>query len=469
MLALALICLLAPVAESPRGRPNPQAQRNEVVAGTIAAVDANARTIRLQVASEPEPREFRLDESCDYLKNNSKSSLADLREGARAVLRVNSATGRVTRVRVGDPAAAKSAPAQENAAATAPVIKSAEEELNSSWSLKIAPAQRIQAVLEYAIRVESVVAAETLVYAPIPPDLPGQRVTKASLGPFASEVREKSDLKRRMFLVRVPGTPNQTGVKVDLQARYEAELYSRRLVKSRSALRPKDASSGLKSATAVPVLARSERASALARHGFIEPKSHTLASWAQKNELERRLNESQIDFARRVFEAVVQDFGYEWTPNMDWRVDAMCSRLKTDCGGMSLVFVSALRRAGIPARVLVGRWAKSSIPGERSGGEPYHQSHARAEFYADGVGWVPVDCALAAVYGKPDRIHDHFGIDHGDFFTWHVDPELILDTLHFGVERVTWINGAFPFWVKGHGPLVSPRSTQTWKVEARDP
>ena len=155
---------------------------------------------------------------------------------------------------------------------------------------------------------------------------------------------------------------------------------------------------------------------------------------------------------------------------MDWRgVDSMCSRMKSDCGGLSLIFVSTMRRAGIPARVLAGRWAKSSIEGERAGDMPYHQTHVKAEFFAQGVGWVPVDCALAVVYGKPNRIDQYFGADPGEFFVWHVDPDMIVDTIHFGAEHVPWINGGFPFWVRGRGPLISPRTTETWKVELRRP
>ena len=38
-----------------------------------------------------------------------------------------------------------------------------------------------------------------------------------------------------------------------------------------------------------------------------------------------------------------------------------------------------------------------------------------AEFFADGVGWVPVDPSLG-----------HFGGDAGNFLTFHVDPDVTL-------------------------------------------
>jgi transglutaminase-like putative cysteine protease len=52
-----------------------------------------------------------------------------------------------------------------------------------------------------------------------------------------------------------------------------------------------------------------------------------------------------------------------------------------DCGDYSSLFVALARAKGIPARHVVGYWALSGLD----------QTHVWAEFYLQGLGWVPVD------------------------------------------------------------------------------
>lgn len=66
------------------------------------------------------------------------------------------------------------------------------------------------------------------------------------------------------------------------------------------------------------------------------------------------------------------------------------------CADISAVFVALSRAAGVPARDAYGIRVADSQLGYKSlgkSGDVTHAQHCRAEFYAEGYGWVPVDPA----------------------------------------------------------------------------
>jgi transglutaminase-like putative cysteine protease len=67
------------------------------------------------------------------------------------------------------------------------------------------------------------------------------------------------------------------------------------------------------------------------------------------------------------------------------------------CGDLNAMFVGLARAAGIPARDVYGLRVAPSVHGYRSLGvsspDVSRAQHCRAEFYAQGRGWVPVDPA----------------------------------------------------------------------------
>lgn len=98
---------------------------------------------------------------------------------------------------------------------------------------------------------------------------------------------------------------------------------------------------------------------------------------------------------------------------------------ETDCGGHVAIFVSAMRANGVPARGLCGHrlgtvHEEAALSAAPAPG-PF-KAHVVAEFYADGVGWVPVECTAkrGPSYGV--------GADLSTFCTRHFD---------FGVEQAT--------------------------------
>ncbi|MBV9124563.1 MAG: transglutaminase domain-containing protein [Planctomycetes bacterium] len=170
-----------------------------------------------------------------------------------------------------------------------------------------------------------------------------------------------------------------------------------------------------------------------------------------------------MDFARRVFLAIRSGFSYEYRLGMDWRASAVAQARKSDCGGLSILFVSIMRANGIPARTLYGRWAASARPADQLSGAPYYQTHVKAEFFGNGVGWVPVDVASAILHDRSREGLRYFGQDAGDFLTFHVDPNLLLDTGLFGMQPLHNLQTP-AWWLRGSGTL-EPRSTsEDWQV-----
>ena len=71
-----------------------------------------------------------------------------------------------------------------------------------------------------------------------------------------------------------------------------------------------------------------------------------------------------------------------------------------ECGDYASLFVALSRAKGIPARPVVGYWALSGI----------EQTHVWAEFYLEGVGWIPVDPTVGQSQSrKPGKLDYYFG------------------------------------------------------------
>jgi hypothetical protein len=97
---------------------------------------------------------------------------------------------------------------------------------------------------------------------------------------------------------------------------------------------------------------------------------------------------------------------------------------------------------------LSGRWAFPTEPGANAADE----AHIKAEFFAEGVGWVPADIGSAVALDKKGQGLNYFGKDEADFLTMHVDTDIDVDTTHFGRKTLTWLQ-APSFWVNGAGSL----------------
>jgi transglutaminase-like putative cysteine protease len=214
----------------------------------------------------------------------------------------------------------------------------------------------------------------------------------------------------------------------------------------------------------VDALSDKERDAALVALGDIDYKSESFQSWLTDQKLRRDKDESDLDFARRTFLAIRSGFRYEYRADMDRRVSAVCKAGRSDCGGLAALFVATMRANRVPARTLFGRWAKSANAGETVGDSAYYQSHVKAEFFAEGIGWVPVDVASSIGLDKTKDGLSFFGNDRGDFLTFHVDTGLEVDTRTFGRQKVPYLQVP-AYWFTGAGSGDGRTVKEDWVVK----
>jgi transglutaminase-like putative cysteine protease len=110
---------------------------------------------------------------------------------------------------------------------------------------------------------------------------------------------------------------------------------------------------------------------------------------------------TDVDKARAIYEwAVENTFRDPKTPGCGWGdIKAMLEsgNLGGKCGDLNALFVGLARAVGVPARDVYGVRVAPSAHGYRSLGantvDLSKAQHCRAEFFAQGFGWVPVDPA----------------------------------------------------------------------------
>gem|GEM_PF-291499 len=327
-------------------------------------------------------------------------------------------------------------------------------EANRVYELSVTRTRSIDAVLTYELTTPKMLASEWVVVAPLAPELPGQMNVRSHLNPGGEQTWDLTAGHRPLLLSRLAVAPGDRSNRVSVHVTYQATLLARHL----NGRRP-----GSEVQNAIP-LGTDERRKALAQGGSYELDAPEFRRWLSAEGLAWRSDESEVDFARRVFLAIRGGLRYEYREGMDRRLSQVCATRRSDCGGLALLFAAVLRSQTIPARILVGRWALSAEPGARLGGIDYDQWHVKAEFYAEGVGWIPADPAASLIYDHSPEGLQYFGHDPGDFLTWHVDPDLVIDSIHFGPQPAPLLNGGLAVWVVGSGSVANPRVRQDWQV-----
>jgi Transglutaminase-like superfamily len=321
--------------------------------------------------------------------------------------------------------------------------------------IEIAPVQQVEAVMTYNIVAPSLEAKEWILFAARAPELPGQIKVSSTLTPNGRDANELSELRRPILLGRVPVRGGELEKAVNIKVVYKAELLSRKLVPLDKDEKPPE----------VNPLNNADRKAALGNSDILNFADPKFQEWLDTNAFRKGRSESELEFARRVFLKIKKDWTYEYKAEMDRRASTVCKLGKSDCGGLSALFIATLRANQVPGRLLAGRWAMSAKPGEKLGELPFYQYHVKSEFYGEGIGWVPVDMSAAIEQRGGDEFY-HFGNDRGNFMVLHVDPELVLDSIHFGKAKITWMQSP-AYWVTGGGKLDGTKTTQDWQVKAK--
>lgn len=315
-------------------------------------------------------------------------------------------------------------------------------------------AKRIEGVISFKARCPNLQAKEWLAFVAKLPETDGQRdcVTKVSLP--TEHVKEKSVRQRDILQVKYAVPEKEEKAPFTFTVTYQATLMARQLRKLRS---------GEKPPTVMP-LSASERNASLRSTGVYDFNTPTFKEWLKTNDLIHRDGESDLKFAYRAFQKLRKDFTYHLDPSQKPKATQICEAGKSDCGGLSIAFVSVMRANNIPARCLYGRFAFSAQPDEIRRGEKFFQFHVLSEFYADGVGWVPVDMALSIARDKSADGRESFGRQFGNFIAMQIDPEVVVDTIHFGDQTIAALQTP-PFWVSGTGSTTPYEHSENWEVK----
>jgi hypothetical protein len=327
--------------------------------------------------------------------------------------------------------------------------------LNQAYGLEVKRSQAVLATYTFKVNAPNLVPDEWIVFVAKPVDLPSQKIGAASGKPKCEPVTDLSPLRQPLLRARIPADDAAEEREMTLVVKTRAELFSRRLV-ARHALPgpPKPA-----------ILSEQDRKLFLRRSRDFDYDGKGFQDWLTSTGLKRPQSEGEVAFAKRVFQHLARTCHYEYLGRQDRSASYVCASAKSDCGGMSVLFAAVMRSQGVPARTLVGRWAKSAKPDDRVGEIGYFMEHVKAEFFATSVGWVPVDVSAAVLHDKSAAKLEYFGTDRGDFLTLHFDSELAVDTLHFGVRPINLLQGG-SFWVTGTGTLDDAVVRENWEVEA---
>jgi Transglutaminase-like superfamily len=285
---------------------------------------------------------------------------------------------------------------------------------DDAYVLAVRPSQKV--VADFSIRYElpDVQIDQWCLVAAKPPQLPGQRQVSVSMSPAGQEIVEASPEKRRLIRAIVAGQGKAQHV-TELKLHCQAVLYSRELLvrePGKNTAGPAD-------------LAAAERASYLRETRSLDYKSATFAKWLDRAGLRRGRAEGDIAFARRTMAKIYEnEVKYSYVTGNS-KASETVQKHKGDCVALAQVYVSVLRANGIPARTLLGRWAESAKPTDQIEGQPWYQTHSKAELFVRHVGWVPAD-----------PTNGELGKDDGDFIAFHVDPD---------IDMPTGISGTQPF------------------------
>ncbi len=327
------------------------------------------------------------------------------------------------------------------------------------WRLLRWPARTVRVEARVQISAPSITAPLWDVFLPCPPLL-GRQHPRSATTPAGRIVADLTPRRTAIFEVVQRG-PNS--IQVVLTA--DIRLYAERLVdisrispvRNVHGTDPEPAGEWKRQGGASHlVLSRSARALQLSESHLFDFRAPAFTAWMRRERLYRRPHEDDLDLARRIFIFLAHNGHYRYTSRMDRIASHETLTATSDCGGLEILYGSALRANGIPFRALVGRWA-------RSGTATYGQQHVKGEFFVNGIGWIPEDLAAAVQSNQPSRCLHFFGNDRGNFVVLTVDPEVVLPTIHFGAQEIDWLQG-FAFWVWGHGTLRDCSKSYTWIV-----
>ena len=284
---------------------------------------------------------------------------------------------------------------------------------------------------------------------PIPPDTGAQRIDS-----FTSSLKGRSetdDQGHRLLITAIRhdgGDERRSHWRVEITGVFQ----TRQLV------------DGPRSSTAPPIVAPAP-GEFLASTDSINWRDDSFQGWLDSSGLRRAGDETPVDYGARVYAYLRAHGRYTYPPTTAWNAAACSRRLRTDCGGFSLVFTAACRAGHIPARLLVGQCFKARERGDGTvaltGGR---QAHVIAEFFDPRIGWIPEDISSTLLRTRGYSDLNFFGRDPGFFFAWHVDTDFHFDTPRKADAHVQWIQNP-NLWFSENADDANDTVSHHWNVE----
>jgi transglutaminase-like putative cysteine protease len=133
------------------------------------------------------------------------------------------------------------------------------------------------------------------------------------------------------------------------------------------------------------------------------PLDDTIRRWAREV-VDAAGAKTDLEMARAIYNHVVATVKYDKS-GKGWGngdIYYACDARRGNCTDFHAIFIGYARALGIPARFAIG----FPLPADRGAGK-IAGYHCWAEFYAKGIGWVPVDASEAAK--NPARREYFFG------------------------------------------------------------
>jgi len=280
------------------------------------------------------------------------------------------------------------------------------------------------------------------------PELPCQTAAYTALNSPGAQaearlLHEKSPSQRPYLQLDVPADP---GGRVSYELTYTATLAPLRLVpgKGRAPVQPPQ---------------DQERDDALRPNRTIAYKEPFFQAWMAREKLLREPGERDLEFASRVHDYITRHF----SPGNsgDYGNGCVASNVvragQSSCGGFSVLFASLMRANRIPARVRFGRWINGQV-------------HVKADFWAEGVGWVNVETAVAVRDWRADpaAIERTFGNEEGIFMTFHADTDMLIPDLDGRDRNVPFMQFGGAWW-QGEGVERDWSAHEAWRMEDLGP
>jgi transglutaminase-like putative cysteine protease len=184
------------------------------------------------------------------------------------------------------------------------------------------------------------------------------------------------------------------------------------------------------------------------------PLDDQIRAWAREV-VDAAHAKTDLEMARAIYNHVVATVKYDKSGKGWGRGDIYyaCENRRGNCTDFHAIFIGYARALGIPARFAIG----FPVPADRGSGQ-IAGYHCWAEFYAKGIGWVPVDASEAAK--DPSRREYFFGAHDENRVEFSRGRDLVLNPPQAG-EPLNYF--VYPYAEADGKPLSSVERTVTYR------